>query len=932
MKDIQFDILLRVIVDSIPAEESITESDLRNQVESVSNLASLFLRDPSIGLLSDEIKTELFQKAKEKVYINWEPAIGIYDKRTRLIPWFEESIPESNRYFWNRYKEFLLKKKNWSPKQVKELDDISSLVINQAGNPKSETEWNRYGLVIGEVQSGKTANYTAFCNKAADAGYDVIIILAGISESLRFQTQTRLDMEFAGRETGSTVGNSGKFFPTGVGLFANQQRSPANCTSANSDFSINLLEGQQFSLNGWKETTFFVLKKHVKVLENVVTWLTKNNEVGSTGKIEKTLLLIDDESDNASQNTMAQECNPTKTNGWVRKILNQFTKSSYMAITATPFANIFVDPDVDDKDFGAGLFPKDYLFKLAKSSNYLGVNEIFGDDSKLENILVEINLNQIEGTKDNPGILPLSHKKDSKLESLPDDLYDALRYFLLSNAILDRLEKEKHQRLLHRSMLVNISRFIIKHDEITVLINDWLLQARADINNYATLAERYSSNQDSGELYEIHRIWQKFFNDPESCWIDLALNYLSEAIKSIEAVPVNQNKQAKEALDFELATKKNEGHRFIYIGGFALARGLTLEGLIVSYFYRRTCCYDTLLQMGRWFGYRPNYSDLVKIWMSKDLMDSYHDIACEVLPDLYNQIDTMNETNLSPIDFGLMIRNNVSSLEITARNKMRTARDYMHPCEIRGHLIETPRLINKKGIIRQNNTAVLNFLSTVLCYSMNSNTDYGTKGLFWKGVSGHDIASLVKQFRVHPWHLSFQSETLAEYIIDNEITNWDLYIAGNNEPSFLGDGIPIQPIYIKGINQEINPFPRKMDLNKQNANMLRVSGSKLKVGSGAMARIGLSEDEYKNVKMKNDYKSLSDSMLLNVEGRRPLLIIYPLKMLFENQIDGEETKDFEYVFAIGLGFPGDKNQSIKRQYKINLVKARELFEEEEYDE
>jgi hypothetical protein len=560
------------------------------------------------------------------------------------------------------------------------------------------------------------------------------------------------------------------------------------------------------------------------------------------------------------------------------------------------------------------------------------VKEIFGDNPKLENVLIEINLEQIEGTKENPGILPLSHKKDDELESLPDDLYDALRYFLLSNAIFDREEKEKHQRLLHRSMLINISRFIIKHNEITTLINEWLIQAKADINNYASQAGLYSDNVDSGELYELHRIWNCFFTKPESSWIDLAMNYLSESIQSIEAVPVNQNRLAKEALDFELATKKNESHRYVFIGGFALARGLTLEGLIVSYFYRRTGCYDTLLQMGRWFGYRPNYSNYVKIWTSRDLMDSYRDLACEVLPDLYSQIETMNETELSPIDFGLMIRNDVSSLEITARNKMRASRDYMHPCVIAGHLVETPRLINNKSIISQNNLAVYKFLATVLPNAQHVDTKYGTEGLFWKGISGHDVASLVKQFRVHPWHLSFQSEALAEYIIENEITDWDLYIAGNQNPSEDKKGSKIQQISIKGIDSCINPFPRDMDLNEQNGNMLRVSGSKLKVGSGAMARIGLSESQYKDVKKKHQRKNLSDSMLLNVRGRRPLLIIYPLKMLFENELDGEETKNFEYIFALGLGFPGDKSQSIKKQYKVNLVKARELFAEEEDDE
>ncbi len=203
-----------------------------------------------------------------------------------------------------------------------------------------------------------------------------------------------------------------------------------------------------------------------------------------------------------------------------------------------------------------------------------------------------------------------------------------------------------------------------------------------------------------------------------------------------------------------------------------------------------------------------------------------------------------------------MIRNDISSLEITARNKMRASRDYMHPCVIAGHLVETPRLINNKSVISQNNLAVIKFLATVLQNAQHMDTDYGTTGLFWKGISGHDVASLVKQFRVHPWHLSFQSEALAEYIIENEITDWDFYLAGNQKPSEDKNGTKIQQISIKGIDSPINPFPREMDLNERNGNMLRVSGSKLKVGSGAMARVGLSKSQYEDVKKKHQRKKL----------------------------------------------------------------------------
>jgi len=929
MTTTQFEKLKEYIEVSLKGQTN-TEATVKQAIDYFSNRTiSQLLSDPNLEITEND-KENLFEAIAQEVFISWEPETCLIDEKTRIEPWFEEIVPPEKQYYWNRYAKYLEEKKHWQKGiQISNLDRISTEVINQAGNPKDFKSWKRSGLVIGEVQSGKTANYTAFCNKAADAGYDVIIILAGIAESLRHQTQNRLDSEFAGRSTSDNVGCYQQISSTttGVGLFCDSRniRTPINCTSSKTDFNTTLLTGQQFKLNGLKETAFFVLKKNSKVLGNVFNWLSKNNIEHGKNTINKSLLLIDDEADNASQNTKKEDAEPGKINGWIRKILNCFDRASYLAITATPFANIFVNPDSEDSDYGKGLFPKDYLFKLTKPSDYSGVFEFFGDDSDRNNI----NFIDEEAISD---CLPLNHKKDAKLDRLPSDLYDAIRYFLLSNAILDWRAINKKQVLFHRSMLINISRFIKKHDEITKIINDWLEQVKSDVRNFSACPMQ-DDNPNSGELFQIKQVWKKYVDDPYCSWEEIREEYLEEAISSVSAVTVNQNQQASQALDFDGGTLINESHRFIFVGGFALSRGLTLEGLVVSYFYRRTSCYDTLLQMGRWFGYKTFYLDLVRIWTSSALADSYRDLACIVLPDLYRQIEIMNEKKLAPVNFGLMIRDDLSSLEITARNKMRYSKDMFVPRSIEGHLIETPRLINKKDQFISNNNTVIVFLAEVIPSAMREDSYLGTKGLLWHGIPGKAVASMVSKFKVHPWHLFFQSDSLAEYILDNQIDNWDLYIAGNKEESKV-EGTPIPKIYFPFIDQEINPIPRKVEISKTNENELKISGSKVKVGQGNTTRVGLSQTELdyaiKNVK---EGEKITDYVFLNVPNRKPLLVIYPVVFQFaKNSASKEqiaESEGIDYVLAIGLGFPGNAKETKKVHYKINAIK---YLEEEKDDE
>ena len=930
--DRQFELFHSLVLTNLAKKESaVSENEIKETIKTYALIASHLLLESSVKI-SQEEKEELFHKIQTEIFVEWGDPSLLIDKSTRLKPWFESTIPEDKRYYWNRYSRYLETQKNWLPSVVSSLDEISSKIVNQLGNPNDDnSSWNRHGLVIGEVQSGKTANYTAIINKAADAGYDVIITLAGLSDSLRFQTQTRLDKEFAGRETGKEVGNTAIFKPIGVGLCCDQSnlRTPANCTSAVYDFNSVALDGKQFSISGLKEPCFFVLKKNVRVLENVYKWLANNNHLIGTAKINKSILLIDDEADNAGQNTKSEDT-PSRINGCIRKILSLFNKSSYLAITATPFANIFVDPDSFNEEFESGLFPRDYLFLLSKPSDYIGVSELFSESSKRKNSIVQIDSSSLEGDPNNgiKGILPLKHKMDDPLDSLPEDLYEAMRYFVISNAILDK--EYIHNPTLHRSMLINISRFVRKHSEILFFVNQWLNQAKSDFSNYAMNAQTCSKNPVYGELYKTYLVFKKFFpNKDDNYWFNLCEHQIISSTLKIQAVTVNRNKDSQEALDFDLATKKGESTRCIFIGGFALGRGLTLEGLIVSYIYRHTNCYDTLLQMGRWFGYRPGYDKLIKIWMDEDMIASYRDIADIVLPDLYSQIEDMNKTELSPIDFGLMIRSDISSLEITARNKMKTATKYRHPCRIDGHLVETPRLCNDLTILSENNRVVSSFIIQNLSSAKivtGERSKYSTSGLLWEGISEEDVSSLVRNFKVHPWQLSFQSDSLADYILKKRINNWDVYIAGlKNEDT-------VSVANKKTIGQvTFVPFERPFILNKStSSNIIRVSGSKVKVGQGGIARAGLTQKEYEAVKAKHPNKDLSDSWLLDVDNRKPLLIIYPIKP-DPQKSDQVDLGNLDYVFALGLGFPGKAGKKVGSDYMVNIIKSRELELENEDD-
>ena len=815
-------------------------------------------------------------------------------------PWVAARRAEIDPFYWERYKKYLETMKHWNPRVTAKLGQVSDEILDQCGDPE-EKSFHIRGLVLGDVQSGKTANYTAIANKAADAGYQLIIVLAGIPEVLRQQTQKRLDSEFCGRQsntyldpkTSAVIKNK----PVGVGKFGIKKKV-ASFTSQANDFDSGVLKSNDLSLDNVNCPVLLVVKKNKTILNNLVSWLKYNNLINGQGQIDLPMMLIDDEADNASVNTnkLDSETNPTAINAAVRDILSLFTKTTYLAVTATPFANIFIDPD-NNMD----LFPSDFIYSLSAPSAYIGAERIFGDDGDKGNMLEQIDVEKFQE------VFPDKHKKDLIVDELPDDLYDAAYYFLLVNAIRCARGDNKE----HSSMMVHVSRFINVQNQIADILNEWIAQVKSDVHNYAKVSS--AKREKIYNIHKLHEIWDKYNLETVSAleWEDILENYLYEAIAPIDVKAVN-GKASATSLDYDL--HKEDGLKIIAVGGNTLSRGLTLEGLSVSYFYRTTNMYDTLMQMGRWFGYRPNYDDLVKIWLSQDEIDWYGQIQ-RATNDLRQQISDMKEAHQKPATFGLRVRQDPGSLIVTARNKMRTATTIKVPITVSGHLIESPRLMASNEDLIANENVIRAFINRLATEGNRVPlTDDRTRGnYFWEGVSKDLVADLLLNFKTHLWHLNYNGKGLSDFVAANYWANgWDVVLLNS------GDGGPYTKPFICGDEELYIEHTELRQVAVKN-NALNVMGTKLRVGTGGCAQIGLPVSVANEIRKKHkaeSEKSLSDKAYL-IKDRNPILMIHVLQADYE--VKKDELKYPRYLFAIGVGFPIDETGTLTATYQVNLV-------------
>ena len=878
------------------------------------NLAQTMRANMSAFAVTDDEFADILVRLRASIVIQMDVGVFINDRNTPHKSWLPARRADLDFFFWSRYKKYLEEIKHWNPRVTATLDKVSDEIVDLLGDPESSEPFQRRGLVLGDVQSGKTANYTAISNKAADTGYRIIIVLAGMMENLRQQTQSRLDAEFSGRKSEYYLDPKAeqeiKNLPVGVGRYGVQKRIAA-FTSVSKDFDINVLKSNDLNLQSVSDPVVLVVKKNKRILNNLIKWLSKSRD-DTTGKIMLPMLLIDDEADNASVNTRSEDDSPAAINACIRKLLHEFYQTSYLGITATPFANIFINPETEDEMIGDDLFPRDFIYSLAPPTNYIGADKIFGDEPSFSNALIPLRRDEMDL------FFPFTHKKDLEVDALPPSLYEAMAYFLMFNAIRDL----RGDYTEHRSMMIHVSRFTDVQNRIAEAVNEWLVQMKSDVQNYAALPS--AQREKISNLRYLHKVWDKHKLEAISSvsWDEICTKYLNRAVAPIAARAVNQ-KTGATSLDY--FNHKDDGLRVIAIGGNSLSRGLTLEGLGVSYFYRRSQMYDTLLQMGRWFGYRPNYDDLFRIWMSEEAIDWYGYIT-RAANELKDEIAKMKLANQTPMEFGLKVRQDPNSLIATARNKMRSATQVSRPVTVSGKLLETPRLKANLDILKSNETAFKEFVDHL---AEAGTRDMKEKPYYWRGVPKEMIVQLLLAFETHPWHLAFQGRALAEYV-DEKMGNetWDVALVADGEGSAYDAGLKCgsEVLPIKATERRTVIADDKM---------IRISGTKVKVGSGGCTKVGLSEKEIEEAKRRfkeqNDDKHMSDSAYL-IKERSPLLMLH----IIETRLDEKESTNKNvppYLFALGVGFPDTGIGIRTANYMVNMVELRNWMDpDEEEDE
>jgi hypothetical protein len=637
------------------------------------------------------------------------------------------------RWIYSQAYEAFLKQEGWSAQLVQALSDTSSRILGHLQDPLSEGSWDRRGLVIGHVQSGKTANYMGVVAKAADAGYKFIIIIAGIHNNLRRQTQERIDEGFIGRS--SDPENRVRI---GVGNFDPLYPHPATLTNINEDFNKNTAAKSGWKINDFSRPIVLVIKKNVTTLKALHKWLKELN--AQNGQISDVpMLMIDDEADNASINTNKPDIDPTKTNAWIRQILTLFAKSCYVGYTATPFANIFINPDAYDEKAREELFPRDFIYSLDAPNTYFGPDRVFLDDISSDRIVREIT--------DCENFIPESHSSDVTINELPPSLYGAINQFTVARAI----RNHRGQANKHCSMMINVSRFVAVQRTVRDLVSLYEKKLREAVKANYAMPEHISSQ--NACMAALKGAYDAEYKDCGVSWEEVKAK-LNSAFDNLRLFVVNS--KSDETLDYKKYERDGHGLTAIAIGGLSLSRGLTIEGLCISYMYRNTSMYDTLMQMGRWFGYRPGYEDLCRVYLSSASIDWYGHIA-EKTEELRQQIRRMRKDKLTPRQFGLYVEAHPDRLLITAANKMRGGTSVTFQQSYSGRLVESYIVPNDVKINDENEEIIASFWKRAFDAKLMPTK----KGWWAEDVDVRVIEEFLLQFRAHPDMAAIKSAALA---------------------------------------------------------------------------------------------------------------------------------------------------------------------------
>lgn len=779
-----------------------------------------------------EEAAELFRQRLQRVEYLQKAAVRFGRKL-----WY--AGPSHDAPNWNGLKSFLRDELGRPEEAIDRLDAESTAVVSLLDNPEDE-KFSTRGLVVGYVQSGKTANMAAVVAKAADTPYKFFLILSGMTDALRNQTQERLERDVC------NIAPERWYRWTSV-----------DAEDRKGDFNHPAVDG--FAIDGRNQ--FAVLKKNAGVLRRFLAKL-KNTDAATLRATP--FLIIDDECDQASVNSARYEKAMTAINKLIRQILERLPRAAYVGYTATPFANVLIDPRMPED-----LYPRNFIYAMEQPPRYFGAEKLFGraalegehsDNDRGFDMLRTIHQDEIRDLRPAPG------GKSAFSFKVTESLRQAISYFLLTVAAREaRGQADEHcTMLVHTSVLNSVHRSTEKAirpflSELTRLLQEGD-QALLD-----ALASQWEEEQE--------RVLPESF-DLEPLPFEELRPLLASVAATIEVKVENWSSDNR-------ISYSTVGRRYLVIGGNVLARGLTLEGLTVSFFLRSSSQYDTLMQMGRWFGYRSGYEDLPRVWLEEDVQDSFFDLAT-VEAEIRRDIARYAQDETTPLDFAVRIRK-IPGMLITARAKMRNVAEV--EIGYAGSHQQTTRFFRKNLEWLTDNWAA----GGELLRGLSVQRAKGARVA--RGVEGGRIVTFLRSYKVHPSHGQLDSTLLIDYIEKQALDTWNVVV--------------VEPDSGKESEQVLGELGR-VRLVRRSALVGAAEDACIKA---LMSKGDLLADlpTVPDPRPTDDWESHKKAR----DGQPPLLLLYPIERRSDpRQIGGKDPTRVPLdavhdVLGLALCFPGD---------------------------
>ncbi|WP_082719117.1 Z1 domain-containing protein [Corynebacterium xerosis] len=801
-----------------------------------------------------------------------------------LKPWYSGTEPGDVR--WASLRNYYLHHKNRPEDQVNSVDTASDVIIAHTPKP-TRRKFQSRGLVVGYIQSGKTTNFTAVAAKAADLGYHLVIVLSGIHNSLRKQTQKRLDSELTDLNTKQWL----------------------SLTTPKSDFYEPTFRGEQ-ALGEGKPAGLMVVKKNAAVLGRLEAWLDTKAMREHLKNLR--VLVIDDEADQASIDT-------NTINGMISRILKLMPRNTYIGYTATPFANVFVDPTNPD-DF----YPRSFILNLPRPEGYFGPEMIFGrpdaendsEDSSGYDMVRIVHSHEV------------SHLAPASRDDIPTfiptaegPLEDALNWYFLATAARFARGHDGHS-----SMLI--------HTHISTEVHE---SFRAPLEAFREDLLARLKSEDNTTFDNLQRQWDTETQSVPAAEFglhevpfDQVRDHLLEVVERTRIVL--DNYKSKDRLDYSSGASPQ---LVIAVGANTLSRGLTLEGLVSSVFVRYARAYDTLLQMGRWFGFRNGYEDLPRIWMTEELQNQFRHLA-QVEHEMRMDIDRYQEQDLTPLDLAVRIQSH-PSLAITA--KMGAARPAY--ISFSGHALTTRYFdVTDPTTLRSNIRAASTLASEVTTVGtlLSESSNLG-RSLVYDDVPARCVLGFLSSYSTHDSQANMAPELLSEYIReclaarDGYLESWTVaFIAGNGSPVSLG---------------ALGEFPssrRSAETDDPTNKRIHTLSNPTDFGLG----LGMSRSELRKAtggpkKVASDPRMLTLRSLNHDHCQKGILLIYAIDPISEPENTKKKRKVEKYAIdaaeglhpiGFGIGFPDPEQNGATdiRKRRMATHMAVDLPDRDEYPE